>query len=197
MTQEKIVPVLLAAGSSERLGFPRPLAVFGRKNALAIAVENCAGLARPIMVLGCDAEKIRPAVPRGVRLVTNRRWRSGQLSSLLCALRHVPPGAAILLYPVDQPLLRRQTIQQLVRAFRARNALEAIVVPRHRDATGHPLLVAASVLPEFFQAKTAREVIYREPRRVRQVSVRTTAILADFATPESYHACLRKFHARR
>ncbi len=197
MAQEKIVPVLLAAGSSERLGFPRPLAVFGRKTALAIAVENCAGLAHPIVVLGCDAEQIRPAVPRGARLVVNRRWRSGQLSSLLCALRHVPAGAAILLYPVDQPLLRRQTIQRLVRAFRARTAREAIVVPRHGSATGHPLLIAASVLPEFFQAKTAREVIYREPRRVRQVDVRTTAILADFATPETYRACLRKFLARR
>jgi len=197
MTQEKIVPVLLAAGSSERLGFPRPLAVFGRKTALAIAVENCAGLAHPIVVLGCDAEQIGPAVPRGARLVVNRRWRSGQLSSLLCALRHVPAGAAILLYPVDQPLLRRQTIQRLVRAFRARNAREAIVLPRHRSATGHPLLIAASVLPEFSRAKTAREVIYREPRRVRHVDVRTTAIFADFATPESYRACLRKFLARR
>ncbi|MBZ5703675.1 MAG: nucleotidyltransferase family protein [Acidobacteriia bacterium] len=197
MTLKKIVPVLLAAGSSERLGFPRPLAVFGRKTALAIAVENCAGLARPIVVLGCDAKKIRPAVPRGARLLINRRWRTGQLSSLLCALRHVPAGAAILLYPVDQPLLRRQTIRRLVRAFRARPAHQQIVVPRHGGQTGHPLLIAAGVLPEFFRVKTAREVIYREPRRVRQVAVRTTAIFADFATPESYRACLRKFLARR
>ncbi len=193
----KIVPILLAAGSSERLGIPRPLAVFGRRTALEIAVANCSGLARPVVVLGCDAAAIRPRVPRGVRVVSNRRWRSGQLGSLLCALRHVPLGSAFLLYPVDQPLLQRRTIRKLVRAFRTRRPHQEIVLPRKGKETGHPIVVAARLRHEFRKARTAREVIYRDRKRIREVAVRTTDILADFATPESYRACLRKFRARR
>src|SRR5258708_5149532 len=67
MRKRDLVPILLAAGSSDRLGFPRPLARFGNKTALEIAVENCAGLARPVVVLGNDAGEIRKGVPRGAR----------------------------------------------------------------------------------------------------------------------------------
>lgn len=197
MRRSKIVPILLAAGSSKRLGIPRPLAVFGRRTALEIAVANCRGLERPVLVLGCDAAAIHPRVPRGVRVVFNRRWRSGQLGSLLCALRHVPAGAAFLLYPVDQPLLRRRTIGKLVRAFRTRRPHQEIVLPRKGKETGHPILVAARVRREFRKARTAREVIYRDRERIREVAMRTMDIFVDFATPESYRACLRKFRARR
>ncbi len=197
MAPEKIVPILLAAGSSERLGFPKPLAKFGRKTALAIAAGNCAGLGRPVVVLGCDAAKIRPKVPRGVQTVVNRRWRKGQSSSLVCALEHVPRNAAFLLYPVDQPLLERKTIWQLVRAFRMRGGGEEIVMPRHKRRDGHPVIVAASLRRELERAKTAREVLYRKPRRILIVNVRTRAIIEDFNTLESYRACLRKYLARR
>lgn len=37
----RIVPIVLAAGSSERFGFPEPLAKFRKRAALGIAIENC------------------------------------------------------------------------------------------------------------------------------------------------------------
>jgi molybdenum cofactor cytidylyltransferase len=193
----EIVPILLAAGSSKRLGFPKPFARFGKKTALAIAIENCAGLGRPIVVLGCDAEKIRPRLPRGVQVVINRRWRSGQLSSLLSALKHVPEGSAFLIYPVDLPLLRRRTIERLVRAFRARPAGKHIVVPSHGKKQGHPVLIAPNLRGAFRHAKTAREVIHRLPGRIVEVAVRTSSVITDFDSPETYRTCLRKYAARR
>jgi molybdenum cofactor cytidylyltransferase len=196
MTPTKIVPILLAAGSSERLGFPKPLALFGKKTALAIAVRNCKGLERPIVVLGCDAGRIRPEVPRGVRVVINRRWQTGQLTSLLCALKQVPRGSAFMLYPLDLPLLRRRTIEKLVRAFHKRPASKEIVVPSHRGKQGHPVIIAPSLRREFQDAKTAREVIYRMPQRVLEIEVRTFSIITDFHTPETYRACLRRYRAR-
>src|SRR4029077_10270234 len=38
---EAIVPIILAGGSSKHLDFPKPLARFGDKTALLLAVENC------------------------------------------------------------------------------------------------------------------------------------------------------------
>ncbi|MBZ5528369.1 MAG: NTP transferase domain-containing protein [Acidobacteriia bacterium] len=198
MKPRDIVPILLAAGGSQRLGFPRPLALFGRRSALQIALANCRGLGRPILVLGCDASAILPHVPRGVRVVLNRRWRSGgQLSSLLAALRHVPPASAFLLYPIDQPLLQRHTIQSLVRAFLSRLPHQQIVLPRHGRETGHPILVSAALRHEFESAPTARHVIYKKKSRIRELPVPTTAIFTDFSTPDSYLSCLKKFLSRR
>jgi molybdenum cofactor cytidylyltransferase len=197
MASWQIVPIVLAAGGSGRLGSLKPLALFGGRTALSIAVENCKGLARPIVVLGCDAGKIRPAVPGGARVVMNRGWRKGQLSSLLRALGNVPAGSAFMIYPVDQPLLQPETIVRLVQAFRARPAGKAIVMPTYRGEDGHPVLLAAELQPEFRSARTPRDVIFRRPARILRVAVRTPAVIVDFDSPESYHNCVRKYRARK
>ena len=194
---EKIVPIILAAGSSDRLAFPKPLALFGGKTALAIAVENCAGLERPLVVLGCDAARVRLAAPRAARVVLNPSWRRGQIGSLRRALKLIPADAAFLIYPVDHPLLKQKTIQQLVRAFRNRDKSQEIAVPKRGRVYGHPAVVSGALRREFFKSKTARDVIYRVPARVCAIEVQTRAIFADFNTRQSYRQCLRKFRARK
>jgi CTP:molybdopterin cytidylyltransferase MocA len=194
---EKITPIILAAGSSQALLFPKALALFGRKTALEMAVENCSFLGCSLVVLGSDAERILPKVPKSAQVVTNRRWREGQLSSLLAALENLDSDADFLIYPVDHALLKRSTVERLVRAFRARSASQEIVMPRHKGAYGHPVIVSAAVRPEFFTAQTAREAIYRVPERIRVLNVRTSSIFEDFRTPRSYSECLRKFMARK
>jgi CTP:molybdopterin cytidylyltransferase MocA len=194
---EQIIPIILAAGSSQALPFPKALAPFGSKTALEMAVENCSFLGRSLAVLGSDAERILPNVPKSAQVVMNRRWREGQLSSLLAALENLGSDAAFLIYPVDHALIKRNTVEQLVRAFRARSASQEIVMPRHKGAYGHPVIVSAAVRPEFFTAQTAREAIYRVPERIRVLNVRTNSIFEDFHTPESYEKCLRKFRAQK
>lgn len=193
---ENIIPIILAAGSSPNLPFPKALAPFERQTALGIAVKNCFFLGASLVVLGSDAKRILPFVPKGVRVVMNRKWRQGQLSSLLAALRKFR-DAAFLIYPVDHALLTRNTLVQLVRAFRSRSASEEIVMPRCQGAYGHPVIVSAAVRPEFFEAQTAREVIYQVPQRIRVANVRTSSIFEDFNSLESYEECLRKFTVRK
>lgn len=125
----------------------------------------------------------------------NRRWRAGQLSSLLCALRRIASSAAVMIYPVDHPLLQKRTLEELVKEFRARKAGQQIVMPRHKGVYGHPIILSAVLRKELFHAKTAREVVYRVPERIRVFEAHTAAIHEDFDTEESYGKCLRKFRA--
>ena len=195
--RETIVPIILAAGSSPELPFPKALALFGRKNALQIAVENCRALGRPVVALGSQAERILPHVAKSCQAVINRYWRQGQLSSLQRALKTIPVDTAFLIYPVDHPLLKKNTLAQLIRAFRNRSASQEIVMPRHGNGYGHPVIVSSAVRQEFFEAQTAREVIYRVPQRLRILDVSTSSIFEDFNSQESYERCVRKFQARK
>jgi CTP:molybdopterin cytidylyltransferase MocA len=194
---EKIIPIVLAAGSSPALPFPKALAPLGEKIALEIAVENCSFLHETLVVLGSEANRILPAVPKSAQVVINHRWREGQLSSLQAALENIPGEDAFLIYPVDHVLLRRNTVEQLVRAFRSRSTSQEIVMPRHKGAYGHPVIVSAAVRPDFFTARAARQVIYRLPERIRVWNIRTSSIFEDFNTPESYESCRRKFARRK
>jgi CTP:molybdopterin cytidylyltransferase MocA len=194
---EEIVPIVLAAGSSKHLDFPKPLARFGDKTALQLAVENCREVGRPIVMLGCDSRRIRRTVPDGVRVICNFHWREGQQSSLRRALDHIPENSAFMIYPVDHPLLRKATVMGLVRAFYRRRKGEKIVMPRHQGRLGHPIIVAAALRSEFFSAETARDIVYRDPERNLVIPVRTNAVYQDFDTVSSYRDCVRKFLASR
>lgn len=194
---EKIISIILAAGSSPALPFPKALAPFGEKTALEIAVENCSFLNETLVVLGSDADRISRAVPKSSRVVINPKWPEGQLGSLQTALENIGAEDAFLIYPVDHALLGRTTVEQLVRAFRSRSTSQEIVMPRHKGAYGHPVIVSAAVRPDFFTARTAREVIYRLPDRIRVLNVKTSSIFDDFSTPESYEVCRRKFANRK
>lgn len=195
MPRPGIYPILLAAGPSPRLGFPAGLASFAGRSALKIAVDNCAGLRPPVVVLGWHANRLRAQVPPGCRVVVNRKWSSGQLSSLRAGLRGVPAGAAVMIYPVDLVLLKPRVIGRLVRAYQARRKGQEIVMPRFRGRGGHPVILSPRVLPELAFAQTAREVVYRDIRRLLYVSVRTPAIWKDFSSPVQYSRLRRELRS--
>lgn len=200
MTRTRIFPIILAAGPSGSLKFPKAVAKFGGKSAVEIAVGNCEGFAPPIVVLGSEAGKVRRAVPRGVRVVVNRGWREGQLSSLLSGLRYVPRRAAFMIYPVDQPLITRRLVRRLAALFVTRGARAAgkkIAMPRYRGKVGHPILCAGALRREFKNARSAREVVYRDPQRILFLPVRTEAIWMDFDSAETYRKCRKLFERQR
>lgn len=193
----KIVPIVLAAGDSGRLTLPKPLARFGARTALEIAVENCRALpARPVVVLGHRAAEIRPFVPPSALIVVNRRWRAGMLGSILAGLRKVPRGAPFLIYPVDHPLIRKQLVLRLARAFAGRRPGQFIVMPRRGKRPGHPVIFAPDLRQELRRARTAREIGYRDSTRVLFLPVRSPAIFEDFDSPESYRRLAARFRSR-
>jgi len=193
----RIFPIILAGGDSSRFDTPKPLAEFDGRTALELAVGNCEGMERPIVVLGHRAEEIRRSIPKGARVAINREWQRGQLSSLLAGLRLVPRGAAFLLYPVDQPLLTAALVSRLIRAYHKRGPGKSIVMPRKGTRAGHPILCSGELRSELRRAQNAREVVYRDPRRVRYVPVRDAAIWTDFDSPATYRRCLRLFRRQR
>jgi len=197
MTRPRVFPIILSAGGPGSLGFPKPLARFGNKTALEIAIDNCCGLQPPVIVLGYGARRARRILPEGVRSVVNREWRRGQLSSLLAGLSQIPPSATFLVYPVDQPLLTRSLVDRLVRAYASRSRRQKIAMPRAGIRAGHPIVCDASLRRELAAAKTAREVVYCDESRILYVPVRDSAIWLDFNSAASYRRCRRLYLARR
>jgi molybdenum cofactor cytidylyltransferase len=197
----RIQAIILAAGASRRLGFPKALARFGRRSALQIAVENVrgAGLPPPIVVLGYSAAFLRPYVTDlGARPVENRRWEEGQLSSFRAGLRRAPKGTTgIMLYPVDYPLIRPRHVVRLVQAFEQIPTLD-IFCPTYRGHGGHPVLFRARLRREFMRLKpkqTARDVFYKEPARNGFVPIESNAHRSDFDTPAQYRRVQRRIRS--
>ncbi len=106
--------IVLAAGASSRMGQPKALlpAPGGAPLALHQArLLQAAGCAPVVIVLGCDADRIRPHLP-GFAIAYNKDWETGRVSSVQTGLRAAPADGYIIL-PVDTVGVRLETLQAL------------------------------------------------------------------------------------
>jgi molybdenum cofactor cytidylyltransferase len=143
----RVACVLLAAGGSRRLGFPKQLLRYRARPLLASALRAAHG-ALPssplIVVLGAHAQRLRSLVRRempGALIVHNANWAGGLASSLNAGLDALPARtAAILVTLVDQPDVGRDALIRLLTAWRRRPGRAAAAL-----YAGHPGVPA--VLP--------------------------------------------------
>jgi len=137
----EIVAVLLAAGAGRRMGGPKALLRIGGESFLAHGAKTLArpGVARVVAVLGHHAARVaaEAGAPPGVALTENPRYEVGMLSSILRGIDEAERLAAdaVLLHPVDHPLVDPATVDRVVAALEQG---AVIAVPTHDGRRGHP-----------------------------------------------------------
>ena len=152
-----VAGVILAAGSSSRLGAPKQLLRYGGETLLHRAVRLAleAGLDPVHVVLGSNAAAVGDALAdlrTRVTTVVNDDWQTGMGSSLARGIASLPaatgpePGAALVLV-TDQPRLSDAILASITTAFRTGGA--TLVASRYASgALGVPALFARRYFPE-------------------------------------------------
>jgi molybdenum cofactor cytidylyltransferase len=194
ITARMVAAVVLAAGFSSRMGRPKALlpAGPGGTTFLARIVDTLrrVGLERVVVVLGADAQPIQTSIEAAalaVEAVENPDPSRGQLSSLLVALTMLEEAEAVLVMPVDQPLVTAETVARLMRVYREGHA--PVVRPCRGPRHGHPVIFDRSVFGELRRAdlsRGARDVIAAHIAEVADVEVDDEGAFVDIDTPEQY-----------
>ncbi|HWE47748.1 MAG TPA: nucleotidyltransferase family protein [Caulobacteraceae bacterium] len=136
----RISGLLLAAGLGKRLGGGK-LAETHQDRTLAqwsLAPLQAVGLDAVVIVTGPgDAPRLFPDA-EAVTVVENRNPEDGLASSLRLGLEAQPPASlAVLIALADMPLVKAQTLQTLIEAWRPDCAA---VVPIWKAMRGNPVL---------------------------------------------------------
>jgi len=108
--------IMLAAGESRRMGYPKPLLRIGRQTFIEhIAGTMLAVVPRLVIVLGAHSDRVRAAIPHDARItiVENPNYARGQLSSLKVGLSAIQSHAAgALVHLGDHPMVRAEPFKR-------------------------------------------------------------------------------------
>jgi molybdenum cofactor cytidylyltransferase len=189
----ELAAVVLAGGASARMGRPKALLEYQGETFLDRLVRLFSTHCRFVCaVLGHDAEQIARGMAQAAApvLVLNPQPERGQLSSLQCGLRALPPTiSAAFFHPVDIPGVSESTITRLAEAWAAAPTRTLVLQPAHGGQKGHPVLVAPVVIAELLALPadaSAREILQQRAAQTLTVEVPDPLIRLDTDTPEEY-----------
>lgn len=128
-----IAAVIVAAGSSRRLGQPKQLLVMDGEpmlqRAIRLACES--GAAPMLVVLGAHRELIESRVDfSGATIIVNDKWEEGIACSIRAGVEAVEseaPGiSGVLLMTCDQPRVTAEHLRRMIDAFAAQSGVAAV-----------------------------------------------------------------------
>jgi molybdenum cofactor cytidylyltransferase len=187
----KITGIILAAGKSSRMGTSKQLLPFKGETILQWVIDNAmaSSLESVVVVLGHNADIIAPTITgKNVLVVIHEDYKSGQSSSVSAGVRALPEGSdAVLFILGDQPLVRVETINRILDAFRASKS--PIVIPVFDGKRGNPVLFSSETFQQLNLLdgdRGARPLFAEYAERVELIQVDDPYIHLDVDTEEDY-----------
>src|SRR5690606_38626865 len=121
-------------------------------------------------------------------VVVNEYPESEPIDSLRLVLEKLPQDtAAVVVLPVDLPLIAEDTAAALVQSFRDEPG--PLILPFHNGVAGHPVLVGRELFNDILTRpfdEGLRSLIMENARSLREVKVVDPGILIDIDTPDDY-----------
>jgi molybdenum cofactor cytidylyltransferase len=199
-----VFALILAAGTSSRMGTPKQLLDWGGTPLLEQVIRKTLALpfSEVVAVVGHRAKEIRRLIrieDDRFRWVVNRDYAAGQSTSLLAGLasgegRH----HSAMVFLGDQPLIAEETIRRILESgleqLRALRKPEPLVVrPSFRNIPGHPVFLGNIGLRNLTRLKGdlgAKEMLRTIRNRTIQ-SVEDSGVVLDIDTPQAYESTRR------
>jgi molybdenum cofactor cytidylyltransferase len=164
---DKIGIVILAAGTSSRLGSPKQLLSYHGKTLLRHAVDEAANSDADcvVVVLGANAEScVNEIDATRVSVVENKEWQKGMASSLIVGLNALLKQQirfeGIIFMVCDQPFVSSVVLNNLINTYKETGKL--VVASNYVEAIGPPAFFHHSFFTELMQLKGnegARKII--------------------------------------
>jgi molybdenum cofactor cytidylyltransferase len=193
-----IIAVVLSAGESSRMGRPKALLPIQGQKFIEriIRVIGQSRVGRTIVVLGHHADQLRGKIEHlPVEVVINPDYRSGQLSSLQAAIRHISDDDrcdGMLVHLVDHPFIDVALVDALIESFFETKKM--IVVPRYKGKRGHPVIFSRELFGELLNApldQGAKAVVNAHRQETLEIEWQDEGITLDIDTPELYRQHVR------
>lgn len=189
---ENIGVVILAAGSSSRLGRPKQLVKFQNKPLLQHVIDIVASfnLKSSVIVLGAHDEQVRESIHlKNITVLDNENWSEGIASSIRLGVSESvnmnESLESILFLLSDQPFVTKELIEELIQKHE--NGNQPITACSYEDNTGVPAIFGKSFFPELMKLEGdvgARKIIAQNSEQIDSIVFKKGSF--DVDTEEDY-----------
>ena len=187
-----VAAILLAAGKSRRMGSCKQLLSLGESTVIVRCVVALVtgGAGEIVVVVSEEGHEVAEAVrDYPVRIVVNPECEGDMASSVRAGRDALPAEASgVIVCLCDYPLVSAGTINSLI--VEHGDSPGSIIIPCHQERRGHPLLFPRAVLNELVDDMILRDLVRRDPNRIRSLDVADPCVLLDMDTPEDYRRIL-------
>jgi len=191
--------LLLAAGSSTRMGLSKQLLPWGNTTLIEYQIRKLIKTGNPVnVVLGHNANLIIPVIEEyAVSIFINNNWEKGMGSSISLGIGQIsgkyPDAEGVLITLLDQPLIQTFYFETMLDTFQP--GTQQILVSRSDTGwTGVPVLFDKCYFKDLSELKNeegAKKIIqhYKE----NMIILEAGEILEDMDTHQNYQLMLNKF----
>ncbi|MDP4215953.1 MAG: nucleotidyltransferase family protein [Bacteroidota bacterium] len=183
--------IILAAGSSSRLGKPKQLLTYLGKTLLRHVTDEAlgAGIGPVLVVLGSDSARIKTTLPEATLAIVNEQWEEGMASSIRIGLwgmlKAYPLLEGVILAVCDQPFVSGSLFRRL--SYCHAMTGKPIIASAYARALGTPVLFDKKYFPHLLRLQGqqgAKRLIALYPEDVTSVPFELGEI--DIDRPEDY-----------
>jgi len=151
-----IAILILAAGSSSRMGVAKQLLPVGQSTLLGISIKNAlqSNASDTFCVLGANAESIKVTILKyNIETIINPNYKLGLSSSIVSGIKHIYTKNydAVLIALGDQPLVTSQYLNTMIEAHKLNT--ENIIASRYNSTFGVPAIIPKLYFDQLLQLK--------------------------------------------
>ncbi len=152
----KIAILILAAGSSTRMGVAKQLLPAGKTTLLGVTIEKAllSKANKTYCILGANAEAIKKSISKySVEPIFNPDYKSGLSSSIVTGIQHLVNQNfdAVLILLGDQPLITTQYLNEMMDTFSTH--VGKIIASNYNETLGVPTIIPKPYFNQLLKLK--------------------------------------------
>lgn len=197
----KLVVLILAAGDSSRMGFPKQLLKWKNTTLLQHTIDTVKKIAAEeiILVLGANSEKIKAEIDSNeVTVLVNKNWNLGLGDSIAYGINYIETilseAESVLIMLADQPLIDTEFLIKMIESYRS-NPTRIVSTFYEEGKFGVPTIFNKKYFPELLKLnddKGAKSVLKKYSDDLLFIDGKD--FINDIDTVKDYEELFKRFH---
>lgn len=191
----KIAALILAAGTSSRMGTAKQLLPYKETTLLGWAIENVlkSKVDKVYCILGSNAAQITSEISKyPVSIIHNKNYKKGLSSSIISGIEHIKhmDYDGILISLGDQPNVDSLYVNRMISEFKLKS--NYIVASSYKNIKGVPAIFPVKQYPNLMniEGDKGAKLVINSPHNL-VTTIQSSIDLFDIDTPEDYNKSLK------